>query len=212
MRLGQAETRLADMNRLRRSSPDPARLNAHAQLPYELRLDDFRMAMQDIYDLLFDIDSALVTRGLPRLEEVVRPAIFSGILSDALTASLARHSRVLTQNRRHNGHPDLIPSGRYANDAVASGEEGVEVKATGGTGAVDMHGARPSWLCVFRYVLDSHTEPVVNRAPTRIVEILLARLQLEDFRRNPRGELGTRTASPNRRGLASLRENWIYRE
>lgn len=200
------------VNGMQRLSADPSKFNPTGLLPYELRLDDFRMAIQDVYDLLFDINSALVGRGLPRMEEIVRPAIFSGILSDVLTTSLARHSRVLAENRFHNGHPDLIPTGRYPNDTIRAGEEGVEVKATRGAGAVDMHGARPAWLCVFRYTADSVTEPVVDRAPTRVVEVLLARLELDDFRRNPRGELGTRTASPNERGLAKLRENWMYRE
>jgi hypothetical protein len=195
-----------------RAQPDPARFNQAAMLPYQLRLADFELAMQDVYDLLFDINTALVSRGLRRLEETVRRAIFSGIVSDALTASLARHSRVLTENRFHNGHPDLIPEGLYPNNAVPAGTEGVEIKATRGSGAVDTHGAREAWLGVFRYALDTATEPAVQRAPTRISEVLLARLTVEDFRRNPRGELGTRTASPNERGMAKLRANWIYRE
>jgi hypothetical protein len=119
---------------------------------------------------------------------------------------------VLAVNRYHNGHPDLIPAGIYANDTVKAGEEGVEIKATKGRGAVDTHGARNAWLCVFRYAVDSETEPAVARKPTRFVEILLAKLTVDDFRRNQRSELGTRTASPNRGGIARLRLNWIYRE
>jgi len=197
---------------LPRQQADPSWFNQSVELPYELRMADFELAMQDVYDLLFDINSALLSRGLMRLEETVRPAIFSGIMSDAVSASVARHSRVLTENRFHNGHPDLIPHGRYVNDAVNAGEDGVEIKATRGRGAVDTHGARDAWLCVFRYEVDDKTEPIVQRRATRIVEILLARLTTDDFRRNPRGELGTRTASPNRTGIAKLRANWIYRE
>lgn len=197
---------------IERAIPDPKHFNKDAVLPYELRLADFELAMQDVYDMLFDVNTAMVSRGLKRLEETVRAAIFSGILSDALTASVARHARVLTENLYHNGHPDLIPDGLYANNAVAAGEEGVEVKATRGGGAVDTHGARDAWLLVFRYLVDNETEPAVERNPTRIVEVLLAQLTVDDFRRNPRGELGTRTASPNRAGIGKLRANWIYRE
>jgi hypothetical protein len=197
---------------IQRAHADASKFNAAAVLPYELRHADFDLAMQDLYDLLFDVNSAVVARGLQRLEETVRAAIFSGIASDALSQSLARHSRVLTVNRFHNGHPDLIPRGRYPSDSVAAGGEGVEIKATKGRGAVDTHGAREAWLCVFRYELDSTTEPVLARAPTRVVEILLAPLTHDDFRRNPRGELGTRTASPNKQGITKLRSNWIYRE
>lgn len=200
------------MTGVQRSQTERAGFNPSAVLPYELRLADFELAMQDVYDLLFDINSALVSRGLRRLEETVRAAIFSGVLSDAISQSLARHSRALTVNRFHNGHPDLIPQGQYPNDAVAAGEHGVEIKATKGQGAVDTHGAREAWLCVFRYRVDASTEPAATRGPTRILEILLARLTRDDFRRNPRGELGTRTASPNRQGIAKLRANWVYRE
>ena len=49
-------------------------------------------------------------------------------------------------------------------DAAKSGSDGVEIKATRKTGgAVDMHGARDQWLCVFVYSVDAETEPAVNR-------------------------------------------------
>ena len=168
--------------------------------------------MLDVYGLLHDINRALISRGVNRFEETVRAAIFSGVLSDTITASMARHSRVLTENRFHNGHPDLIPKNIYPDNAVQSGDEGVEVKATKGRGAVDTHGARDSWLLVFRYKIDSDTQPAINRSPTRFIEILLAQLGRSDFRRNERGEMGTRTASPNRVGMQKLRKNCIYRE
>ena len=186
--------------------------NPDAALPYSLRFEDIRLAMLDVYDLLNDINRALVNRGVQRFEETVRAAIFSGILSDVITASVARHSRVLTENQFHNGHPDLIPTGVYPHDKAQSGDKGIEVKATKGRGAVDTHGAREAWLMVFRYRIDSETEPAINRAPSKFVEVLLARLTKEDFRHNDRGELGTRTASPNRSGMGKLRSNWIYRD
>jgi hypothetical protein len=93
--------------------------------------------MQDVYDFFYDVNRFLLEKGLQRLDEMLRPAIMSGVLSDMLTASLARHSRVLRENTVFNGHPDLIG--------------------------------------------------------------------------NPRGELGTRTATLHREGIAKLRANWVYR-
>ena len=55
--------------------------------------------MLDVYDLPHDINQALLTRGVKRFEETVRAAIFSGILSETIAASLARHSRVLNSLR-----------------------------------------------------------------------------------------------------------------
>ena len=43
-------------------------------------------------------------------------------------------------------------------------------------------------------------------------EIYLAQVVIADFRKNARGELGTRTATLHREGVLKLRENWIYKE
>ena len=186
--------------------------NDDLSLPYQLRLMDFESAMQDVYDFLHDVNSHLVGRGLERLDDMLRPAIMSGVLSDMLTASLAKHSRVLTENNYFNGHPDLIVQGVYAGNSVKAGDQGVEIKATKKRGgAVDTHGARDQWMCVFVYEVDNGTEPATSRLPMIFKEVYLSHVTVEDFRRNPRGELGTRTATLDRHGVAKLRENWIYK-
>ena len=181
-------------------------------MPYELRLEDFKLAMQDVYDFFYDVNSNLVAKGLDRLDDMLRPAIMSGVLSDMLTASLAKHSRTLVENRYFNGHPDLIVKGKYANNSVKAGEHGVEIKTTRkASGAVDTHGARDQWMCVFVYEIDSATEPALDRRPLRFMEVYLGHVSIADFRKNPRGELGTRTATLHAEGIAKLRKNWIYR-
>ncbi len=150
-----------------RNALDPSRFNAQAVLPYELRLEDFRLAIQDVYDFFFDVNVGLVAKGLDRLDDTLRPAIMSGVLSDMLTASLAKHSRALAVNSYFNGHPDLVLMGRYPNNADKAGEHGVEIKTTRKPGG--------------------------------------------DFRKNARGELGTRTATLHAAGIARLRGSWIYR-
>lgn len=185
--------------------------NPKAILPYNLRLQDFEMAMQDIYDFFYDINKGLTRRGLLRLDDMLRPAIMSGLLSDMLTASLAKHSRSLTVNLYHNGHPDLIVNGEYPGNRIKAGEQGVEIKTTRKSGgAVDTHGARNQWMCVFVYEVDCLTEPAKSRAPMEFCEIYLGKVALDDFRRNLRGELGTRTATLHRSGIEKLRKNWIY--
>jgi len=111
--------------------------------------------MQDVYDFFYDVNSGLVIKGLERLDDMLRPAIMSGLLSDMLTASLAKHSRTLTGNRYFNGHPDLIVKSVYSDNKAKAGTEGVEIKTTRKTGgAVDTHGARDQWMCVFVYQVD----------------------------------------------------------
>ena len=192
---------------------DERAFNRELVLPYSLRIQDFQMAMQDVYDFLHDVDNHLVAKSLRRLDDMLRPAILSGILSDMLTGSLANHSRSLTENQHFNGHPDLLVRGMYAGDAVSAGNDGVEVKCTRKAGgAVDTHGARAQWMCVFVYRVDNETEPAVARRPLEFTEVYLAQVDVEDFRRNSRGELGTRTATLHREGVKKLRNGWLYRK
>lgn len=190
----------------------PNAFNREAKLPYELRLKDFEIAMQDVYDFFFDVNKLFLTKGLPRLDDTLRPAIMSGLISDMLTSSVAKHSRSLVQNGYFNGHPDLVVNGVYANDSVKAGTEGLEIKTTRKAGgAVDTHGARNQSMCVFVYEVDNETEPAQQRAAMRFTEVYLSKVDIADFRRNNRGELGTRTATLDREGIKKLRANWIYK-
>ncbi len=196
---------------IKRAAVNPNNLNQHAALPYELRVLDFQAAMQDVYDFFFDVNTFLRARGLARLEETLRPANMSGVITDMLTASLAKHSRVLVANRFPNGHPDLLVGGMHAGDRAQASEQGVEVKTTRKPGgAVDMHGARDQTLAVFVYQVDSTTEPIDDREATRFTEVYVGKVTVAEIRRNPRGELGTRTATLNRTGISAFRKNWVY--
>jgi hypothetical protein len=192
---------------------DTTKFNPAATLPFELRISDFEHAMQDIYDFFFDVNNLLSSKGLHRLDDMMRPAAMSGLISDMVTASLAKFSRSLVENQHFNGHPDLIVRGKYANNSVSSGLDGIEIKSTRKAGgAVDTHGARQQWMCVFVYVVDNETEPASARQPMRFTEIYLAFVEEADFRSNGRGALGTRTATLHKEGVAKLRSHWIYLE
>lgn len=191
--------------------PDPSKFNPGAVLPFELRERDFADAMQDIYDFLFDVNTHLVGKGLQRLDDMLRPANFSGMLSDMLTSSMAKHSRSLVVNAHHNGHPDLLVRGQYAGDSVKAGERGVEIKSTRKPGgAVDTHGGRDQWMCVFVYSVDTDTEPAIARRAMKFTEVYIGQVVVADFRRNERGDLGTRTSTLHAEGIAKLRGNWVY--
>lgn len=65
-------------------------------------------------------------------------------------------------------------------------------------------------MCVFVYSVDNASEPAIDREPMTFFEAYLGHVTTEDFRCNPRGELGTRTATLDKFGIAKLREIWIY--
>ena len=199
------------MAELARGRVDRTKFNESANLPYQLRVSDFEGAMQDVYDFFHDVNGLLLGRGLHRLDDMLRPAAMSGMISDMLTASIAKHARTLVENKHFNGHPDLIVQGRYAHNAVKAGTDGVEIKSTRKPGgAVDTHGARDQHMCVFVYETDHLTEPAAARRPMRFTEVYLAFVEIVDFRKNARGDLGTRTATLDRAGVRKLRQNWVY--
>ena len=197
---------------VQRNIVEPSRFNASISLPYSLRIEDFRSAMQDVYDFFYDVNTGLVGKSLERLDETLRPAIMSGVLSDMLTASLAKHSRSLVVNTYFNGHPDLVVRGSHPGNSVKAGDQGVEIKTTRKPGgAVDTHGARNQWMCVFVYQVDNLSEPAIARAALTFTEVYLGQVTVDDFRKNARGELGTRTATLHAQGIAKLRSSWLYR-
>jgi len=197
---------------IKKAVVDPTKFNRDLELPFSLRVEDFEAAMRDVYDFFFDVNGMLLGKGLPRLDEMVRPAGLSGTLSDMLCDSLASHARGLTINRHHNGHPDLLVKGRYPGDAVEAGKDGIEVKASRKKGgAVDTHGARDEWYCVFTYAVDNNPgKSSFERAPLTFQEIYIAEVQEGDFRYNKRGQRGTDTATLHREGLKKLRAGWLY--
>ncbi|MEQ6561412.1 hypothetical protein V4W63_23045 [Pseudomonas aeruginosa] len=197
---------------MKRNVIDRNGFNPNIELPYDLRLIDFEHAMQDVYDFFGDVNNTLAGKGLRRMDDMARPAMMSGLISDMITATLANSSRTLVENTYFNGHPDLVKRGVYVNDSVKSGTEGVEVKSTRKKGgAVDTHGARAQWMCVFVYEIDNETQPVSERFPMQFTEVYLSYVTVDDFRRNERGELGTRTATLHAEGVKKLREGWVYK-
>ena len=60
-----------------RNALQPVKLNPQATLPFELRMEDFLLAVQDVYDFFFDVNTSLSVKGLERLDDTLRPAIWA---------------------------------------------------------------------------------------------------------------------------------------
>ena len=52
-----------------RQVPDMEKFNRDTALPYQLRLEDFGLVMQDVYDFFFDVNTHLLGKGIKRLDE-----------------------------------------------------------------------------------------------------------------------------------------------
>ncbi len=146
------------------------------------------------------------------------PATFSGLLSEIIVRQLSKHSTMLTRNLYHNGHPDLIPSGRYAGNSIQYGHEGVEIKTSRYRGGWQGHNPERVWIMIFRYSNDPYrpekeSRPLEKHSPFQFIEVLAAQLEKTDWSAQGRrsGSRRTPTASIVASGTAKLRANWIYR-
>ena len=59
------------------------------------------------------------------------PAGFSSLVGEYMVSRIPNYCSTLVKNLFHNGHPDLIPAGKFEGDAIQYGTEGIEVKAFG---------------------------------------------------------------------------------
>lgn len=187
-------------------------INYQATLPYGLTVDEVIAAVQAAYNFFYEVNGFLVERGYSRLEELLLGNAFAGLLSEVMVKEIDRASGALVRNTKVGGYPDLLPVGRYEEPAVLRGEHGIEVKFSKQRGGWQGHNPEAGWVMVFRYAIDTETQPPQERQPTEIVQVLTANLKLEDWNFSGRSGTSRRTitASINRHGVHKLRSNPVY--
>lgn len=212
---------MADLPNFLRLAPSSRQgLRTEAQLPvplpYHLRPEDIMRLVEDLHLLLHELNVQLHERGYERLEELLDPAGFSGLLSRAIVDGIHRQSRALDRNEYHNGYPDLVPHGVYPGNSVQHGTKGgLEVKASRYPSGWQTHGPRAGWFCIVQFVLDAdQTIAIQQRAPTQIVAVMIAELAMEDWSWAPAapGRIRSGTASVKPSGAAKLRAGavWVH--
>lgn len=104
--------------------------NPNASLPYGLTIEHVYQAMEEFNSFLGFINQQLYTKQIPRFETLLMPANFSSMVGEFMSGTIPKYCPTIVKNRYHNGHPDLIPAGRFPNDAIQHADEGIEVKAS----------------------------------------------------------------------------------
>ncbi len=62
---------------IKRNTVDVSKFNKEAQLPYELRRQDFQIAMQDVYDFFYDVNSSVASFGIDARAKAKNSGSFS---------------------------------------------------------------------------------------------------------------------------------------
>ncbi len=193
----------------------PEGFNPSIELPYGLTTEHVQKTMLDFTSFLGFINEQLNTRDNERLESMLRPANFSSVVGEFMNSGIPKHCPTLVKNLYHNGHPDLIPAGRYGGDAAQHGTEGVEIKGSRYFGGWQGHNPEKSWLMVFVFDSSRPSDPLngIQPRPFRFHAVLCAQMEMEDWSASGRGPDSRRTptAGTNATGTKKLRTNWIYR-
>jgi hypothetical protein len=201
-----------------RPTADPSGLRDDGDLPwplpYSLKPRDVLRTIEDLYEMLHEVNVRLHDLGYDRLEELLDPAGFSGLVSRSVVDRFERFSRALVRNRYHNGFPDLLPHGAYPGDAVQHGDRGgLEVKASRYETSWQSHGPRGGWFCVIQFDLDREpTKALHDREPTTVRAALVAELKASDWSWQParEGRIRSGTASIRPSGVAKLRHGAVW--
>lgn len=200
-----------------RPSPvDPKHFNPNATIPYGLTIAHLAAAMNGFIDFIGFINQQLATRQIERLETMLMPANFSSIVGEFMASTIPKHCKTLVKNAYHNGHPDLLPAGRYPGNRLQHGTEGIEVKGSRYVRGWQGHNAEDAWLMVFCYTggRPNDRDKGILPAPFRFNLVAGAQLTKADWQFSGRSETSRRTITATVRpsGYQKMIENWLYRE
>lgn len=188
--------------------------NPKAELPYGLKVTHVRKAMQEFLEFLGFVNQQLHGRGTARLESMLMQANFSSMVGEFMKASIPHHCASLAANRYHNGHPDLVPTGKYKNDMVQHGDAGIEVKGSRYLTGWQGHNAEDTFLMVFCFDSSRPVDPAegIPPKPFRFLQVAAGRLEKADWKFAGRSATSRRTitATVIKGACARMIENAVY--
>ena len=194
---------------------DPAGFNENAVIPFGCKPEHIRKAMEDFQDWLGLVNGLMHQRRLPRLEAMLMPANCSSIVGEFAVSSIPKYCPTVVKNAYHNGHPDIIPAGRFENNLCQHGHEGIEVKGSRYLKSWQGHHPEDTWLMVFIFESSRPTDQAKGIAPTpfRFQMVLGAELKESDWLFAGRSATSRRTitASVTDTGFRKMMANWIYK-
>jgi hypothetical protein len=194
---------------------DPAGFNENALIPFGCKPEHIRKAMEDFQDWLGLVNGLMYQRKLPRLETMLMPANFSSIVGEFAVSSIPKYCPTVVKNAYHNGHPDIIPAGRFENNRCQHGHEGIEVKGSRYLKSWQGHNPEDTWLMVFVFESSRPSDQTKGIAPTpfRFQLVLGAELKESDWLFAGRSATSRRTitASVTDTGFRKMMANWIYK-
>jgi hypothetical protein len=205
---------MADLITILPELPDKDGFNPAAQIPFGVTTEHIHLAMLDFTDFLKVIDQQLQDRGMLTLENTMMQANFSSLVGEMMAARIPVWCKTVVKNQYHNGHPDMLPAGKYTNNAAQhAGNDGIEIKASRYSQGWQGHNAEDVWLMVFVFQSGREGPKVKKTQAFKFLLVAGALLTKEDWLFSGRSETSRRTitASVTKAGAAKMMANWIYK-
>jgi hypothetical protein len=196
--------------------PEQVGLNPKAVMPFGVTTAHVKSAMDEFVDFLGFVDTQLLGKGLTRIEDMLMPANFSSMVGEFMSVGVPKYCKTVVKNQYHNGHPDLLPAGKYeGNAAQHARKDGIEIKASRYLRGWQGHNPEDAWLMVFVFQGGRPTDKAKGIAPVRFHFLMVAGALLSKrdwlFAGRSKTSRRTITASVTRSGLDKMMEGWIYK-
>jgi hypothetical protein len=190
--------------------------NSKAEIPFGVKARHIHHAMKEFTDFLGFIDTQLCTKKMARFEEMLMPANFSSLVGEFMSATIPKHCKTVVKNNYHNGHPDVLPAGKYPKNAAQhAGADGIEIKASRYLKAWQGHNVEDVWLMVFMFAggRPSDAHKGIKPIRFRFLAVYGAMLKKADWKFAGRSATSRRTitASVTDTGYVKMLANWIYK-
>jgi hypothetical protein len=194
--------------------PERDGFNSRAVIPFGVTAKHVYASMRDFVEFLTIIDQQLCAKGMSTLENTIMQANFSSMVGEFISARIPKYCKTVTKNRYHNGHPDILPEGKYPSDAAQhAGRDGIEIKASRYLQGWQGHNAEDVWLMVFVFQSGRQTPKVESGQGFKFLLVAGSMLSKEDWAFSGRSATSRRTitASVTNAGAAKMMANWIYK-
>ncbi|SRR5579871_890381 len=194
--------------------PDKDGFNSKATIPFGVTTAHVHAAMHDFIEFLTLIDKQLYSKDMASLENTMMQANFSSLVGEMMGARIPKHCPTVVKNMYHNGHPDMLPAGKYPNNSAQhAGSDGIEIKASRYLQGWQGHNAEDVWLMVFVFQSGREGPKVKNTQAFKFLLVAGAMLSKKDWQFSGRSETSRRTitASVKPEGAAKMMANWIYK-
>lgn len=134
-------------------APEPPELdgfNPHATIPFGVTTAHLYESMKEFTTFVGFIDTQLRAQEMARFEDILMAANFNGMVGEFMSRTIPKYCRCVVKNNRHNGHPDILPAGKYPGDSAQhAGTDGIEIRASRYLKSWQAHKAEDMWLMMF---------------------------------------------------------------